>query len=196
MDDQQDPGVSTSVSPQDCDAPTEQSIVATKRRHSSGSPPQGASQRLRRRLETSEAGSTYTNIVHSGGTAQYGNTYHSGPSPDERTLQAILESLRYDGMHARRDTLDAPSKGTFDWKFLKGAVDLVVREHVYESIERDNLSETRETIIDPVTQTFDISFRSWLEQDAGGLFCFTGKPGAGKSTLMYGYPTHSSAMKH
>lgn len=99
-------------------------------------------------------------------------------------------------MHDRRDALDAPSKGTFDWKFLEGPVDLPVGEHVREIYTGNNTSEPWETIIDPVTQTFDISFRSWLEQDAGELFCFTGKPGAGESTLMYGYPPLPSAMKH
>ena len=43
-----------------------------------------------------------------------------GQSSDERALEAILDSLRYEGMTDRRDTGAEAQEGTFDWTFLEG----------------------------------------------------------------------------
>jgi dephospho-CoA kinase len=63
-------------------------------------------------------GNDYNNIRIEGGRTILGNVY--GQSPDERALEAILDSLRYDGMTDRRDTLAEAQEGTFDWTFLEG----------------------------------------------------------------------------
>jgi hypothetical protein len=62
-------------------------------------------------------GNDYNNIRIEGGRTILGNVY--GQSPDERALEPILDSLRYDGMTDRRDTLAEAQEGTFDWTFLE-----------------------------------------------------------------------------
>jgi hypothetical protein len=74
-------------------------------------------------------------------------------------------------------------------------------EHYNEGGERDGASDSEEENIDDdandesgseddlwhSTKTIDGAFTHWLatDKEEGGLFCFMGKPGSGKSTLMY-----------
>jgi hypothetical protein len=70
-------------------------------------------------------GNDYNNIHIEGGCTILGKIY--GQSSDERALEAILESLRYDGMTDRRDTLAEAQEGTFDWTFLEGKTQFLTR---------------------------------------------------------------------
>lgn len=105
---------------------------------------------------------------------QFGDTHHHGQSSDERAMNAILESLSYPGMTSRRDALAEAHEGTFDWTFLEGETEFVSHRDILQS------GEYYDTV-----HKVDMNFGSWLRCDSGGLFCFTGKPGAGKSTFMY-----------
>ena len=73
-------------------------------------------------------GNDYNNIHIEGGRTILGNVY--GQSPDERALDAILDSLRYDGMTDRRDTLAEAQEGTFDWAFLEGKTKFLKRRRI------------------------------------------------------------------
>jgi hypothetical protein len=105
---------------------------------------------------------------HIGGNSrvQMGDAYHQyGPSPDERALSAILESLSYPGMYDRRDNLAEAHEGTFDWAFLDGETRIPTGRQAHHRI--------------------DVSLKAWLHKTRGGLFCVKGKAGSGKSTFMY-----------
>jgi hypothetical protein len=120
---------------------------------------------------------SYTNIHNSGSSrVQLGDSHnYYGPSPDEQAFRSVLESLRYDGMDDRRDRLNSAGSGTFEWALARGQVEFVTsRDHWFRG---EGTLYTR-------TKTIDISFTNWLSQEDGGLFCFLGKPGSGKSTLM------------
>lgn len=103
-----------------------------------------------------------------------GNIHNHGQTKDERAMDAILESLSYPGMAHRRDALAEAHQGTFDWTLLEGDTKFPLRHD----------SRFMEEHGDSVNKV-EMKFSSWLRDEAGGLFCFTGKPGAGKSTLMY-----------
>lgn len=123
----------------------------------------------------SRTGNSYTNSHFSGNSRVHqGNVYNQyGSSPDEKAVGSVLESLSYEGMNDRKDRLKDAQRGTFDWALAEGEVEVVTDRTGY----RGNY-HTR-------TKTIDVSFTRWLEGEPGGLFCFMGKPGSGKSTLMY-----------
>lgn len=124
--------------------------------------------------EASRHGNQYGPIFNFGGRSHQGNTYNVSPSSDERTLLSILESLEYPGMHERRDTLTDAERGTFKWALAEEEMEVVSER--YLSYRGD---------WDTSTKKINIGFKRWLEGDEEGLFCFMGKPGSGKSTLMY-----------
>jgi hypothetical protein len=119
---------------------------------------------------------SYTNIYNSGSSrVQLGDSHnYYGPSPDEQAFRSVLDSFRYEGMDDRRDHLNSAEEGTFEWALAEGEVEFVTSRDHYGG-------ETFYTS----TKTIDMSFTNWLSQEDGGLFCFMGKPGSGKSTLMY-----------
>jgi hypothetical protein len=125
-------------------------------------------------------GNDYSNIHIEGGRTILGNVY--GESSDERTLRTILDSLSYDGMTDRRDTLAEAQEGTFDWTFLEGKTRFLKRRRKgHEGDEFENVQ---------------MNFKTWLEADDEGLFCIMGKPGSGKSTFMYVHGiTHMTSTK-
>jgi dephospho-CoA kinase len=121
-------------------------------------------------------GNDYINVhIEGGARAILGNVY--GQSSDERALAAILESLRYEGMTDRRDTVAEAQNGTFDWTFLEGKTEIVTRRW----IDRKGVSQE-------YSEAVQMSFKAWLETDDEGLFCVMGKPGSGKSTFMCVHP--------
>jgi dephospho-CoA kinase len=116
-------------------------------------------------------GNDYNNIHIEGGRIVLGNVY--GQSPDERAFAAILDSLRYDGMTDRRDTLAEAQEGTFDWTFLEGETKFLRRRWMdHKGVVQDDFRKV------------EMSFKAWLEARDEGLFCVMGKPGSGKSTFM------------
>ena len=124
-------------------------------------------------MSTATGGRTYDNIhAADNSRVHLGDVYNGYRSPDERALDAILESLRYPGMNDRRDALAEAHETTFDWTFLDGEVDFL---HNRWFCFDDEYEEW---------QTFDMNFKSWLQQENQGLFCIAGKPGSGKSTFM------------
>lgn len=123
--------------------------------------------------EASRHGNRYGPIFNFGGRSHQGNNYNFGPTSDERTLLSILESLEYPGMDDRRDTLTEAENGTFKWALAEEEMEFVTNKDVYNG-----------KVLTQST-TIDIGFTRWLECDEDGLFCFMGKPGSGKSTLMY-----------
>jgi hypothetical protein len=106
------------------------------------------------------------------GSAHLGDVYHYKPSPEERALNAILESLEYPGMHDRRDALTEAHEGTFDWTFLDGETQFVERRSEFGNEQFDRL------------RTVNMNFKSWIENKDGDMYCVVGKPGSGKSTFM------------
>jgi hypothetical protein len=116
-------------------------------------------------------GNDYTNINIQGGRTILGNVY--GQTPDERAFAVILDSLCYDGMTDRRDTVAEAQDGTFDWTFLEGETKFLKRR----SMDEEGVSQER-------SEDVQMNFKAWLEADDEGLFCVMGKPGSGKSTFM------------
>jgi hypothetical protein len=117
-------------------------------------------------------GHLYDGVHVVGGRAQLGDVYHYEPSPEERALEAVLESLKYPGMLDRRDVLTEAHQGTFDWKFLEGDTQFVEKRYEGGDGEYDRF------------RNVDMNFKSWLHDTDEGLFCILGKPGSGKSTFM------------
>jgi hypothetical protein len=77
-------------------------------------------------------------------------------------------------MHDRRDTLAEGHEETFDWTFLEGETQILTDRLVcYDQNFRDSF------------HTINVNFKSWLQEEHGGLFCVMGKAGSGKSTFMY-----------
>jgi hypothetical protein len=117
-------------------------------------------------------GHFYDNLQVSGGRVQLGDVYHYKPSPEEQALNAILDSLRYPGMHDRRDTLTEAHEGTFDWTFLEGETQFVEERVKWGDGKYDRF------------RTVDMNFKSWLQDEDRGMYCVVGKPGSGKSKFM------------
>jgi hypothetical protein len=117
-------------------------------------------------------GHLYDSLQVSGGCVQLGDVYHYKPSPEEQALNAVLESLRYPGMHDRRDAVTEAHEGTFDWAFLEGETQFIEERGVdgYERFDR--------------SRTVDMNFKSWLQDKDQGMYCVVGKPGSGKSKFM------------
>jgi dephospho-CoA kinase len=127
-------------------------------------------------------GNDYNNIHIEGGRTILGNVY--GQSSDERALAAIFDSLRYDGMTDRRDTLAEAQEGTFDWTFLEGETKFLTQRWVdHKGVSHDQFEDVQ------------MNFKAWLEADDTDLFCVMGKPGSGKSTFMCVYPGESFVIK-
>jgi hypothetical protein len=98
-------------------------------------------------------------------------------SPTDRELQAanqraILKALRFDMMDQRNDDITNASTETFEWLLKKDDNDVQ---------EKSNPHLT-------------CTFRNWLAS-SGGIFHISGKPGAGKSTLMKFLCNHEETMK-
>jgi len=102
-----------------------------------------------------------------------GDSYHHEPSPQERAISAVLESLEYPGMHDRRDAVAEAHEGTFDWTFLEGETQFVEMRNKWGDASFDKF------------QSVNMNFKSWLHDTDEELFCIIGKPGSGKSTFMY-----------
>ncbi len=81
---------------------------------------------------------------------------------------AILKSLAFRSNVARHDTIPEAHQRTFSWVF--------------------SAPESEET------SSSDLSLRAWLER-GNGIFWVSGKPGAGKSTLMKFIADHESAQE-
>jgi hypothetical protein len=181
-------------------------------------------------MAASRSGHIYTNIRSSDTSRNHlGDVYNQyGPSPDQKAFQAVLDSLRYDGMDDRRDRLNSAERGTFEWALAGRNIedvgdcddasddddDDVERDVESDSMHFDNGSERgsgsndggeyTDNEDDPEltdgeddednlwhsTKIVDEAFTDWLisEEEGGSLFCFMGKPGSGKSTLMYDFP--------
>ena len=126
----------------------------------------------------SHSGHSYSDIHSSGASRNHlGDVYHQhGPSPDQQALNAVLDSLRYDGMDDRRDRLNSAERGTFEWALAK-------RDESDEQRDR----EQHDDDLWLRSKTIDKTFTDWLvaDEENNGLFCFMGKPGSGKSTLIY-----------
>lgn len=122
----------------------------------------------------------YSNIYNSGASRNHlGDVYNQyGPSPDQQAFREVLDSLRYDGMDDRMDRLSSAERGTFEWALA-------------ERDEGDKERDCERHNVDPRSRskTIDMRFTNWLvaNEEDNGLFCFMGKPGSGKSTLMYEY---------
>ena len=131
-------------------------------------------------MALSRSGHSYTNIHNSDASRNHlGDVYNQyGSSPDQKAFQAVLDSLRYDGMDDRMDRLSSAERGTFEWA-------LTERDEDEEEGEGDDDSE--EYSGHSWRSTIDQSFTAWLAADdeESNMFCFMGKPGSGKSTLMY-----------
>lgn len=195
-------------------------------------------------MAASRPGHSYSNIHNSDSSRSHlGDVYNQyGPSRDQQAFQAVLESLRYDGMDDRRDRLNSAERGTFEWALAGRDADASTddasdeednkknneggehgndsddgEQENNENDKRDEESDEddrvggewggstddeydeentdgegdREYLEKDVfwhnTKTIDESFTDWLmsEEEEGSLFCFMGKPGSGKSTLMY-----------
>lgn len=116
----------------------------------------------------------------------------------------VLESLRYDEMDDRRDRLNSAERGTFNWMLAEGEAEFVERRSVYENSDDDEYGQNegsfeddahsgdnahseydRNSPSDVKTTMIDMNFAKWLAAGEKIPFCFMGKPGSGKSTLMY-----------
>lgn len=135
----------------------------------------------------SRSGHSYSNIYNSDASRSHlGDVYNQyGPSLDQQAFRAVLDSLRYDGMDNRRDRLNSAERGTFEWalaeRVVSGDDD---GKHTNDEYDED-YADARD--LWHSTKTIDGAFTDWLVSDGeeGNLFCFMGKPGSGKSTLMY-----------
>jgi hypothetical protein len=123
----------------------------------------------------SHGGHSYTNSYISGSSRVHmGDAHHyHGPSPDERAFSSMLESLYYEGMNDRRNRLSSAERGTFAWALAEGDV---AERIIWPAPEGIFYTDTKHTHAD---------FKGWLRGQDENMFCFMGKPGSGKSTLMY-----------
>lgn len=66
----------------------------------------------------SGSGNVWSGIeIRGSGKVQLGNSYHSGPSEDDKILSAILESLNYPEMGQRGHEVPDAGAKTFEWLF-------------------------------------------------------------------------------
>jgi hypothetical protein len=117
-------------------------------------------------------GYQYQSVHVSGDRVHLGDVYHYEPPPEERAFNAVLESLKYPGMHDRRDALNEAHEGTFDWTFLEGETRFVKERDENGNAESDHF------------RFVDMNFKTWLQDTEQNLFRVVGKPGSGKSTFM------------
>lgn len=126
----------------------------------------------------SRQGHSYTNVYnHDNSRSHLGDVYNNyGPSPDQLAFSAMLDSLRYDGMDDRLNRLNSAERGTFEWALAEKDVN-----------DEDNEGETYNLNSWSRSKAVGEAFTTWLsaEEEEGSLFSFMGKPGSGKSTLMY-----------
>lgn len=138
------------------------------------------------------AGRIYQNIQSADNSRMHlGDVYHDHRSPDERALEAILDSLSYPGMTDRRDALAEAHEKTFGWTLS------VPRDKSQSDDSNEDSDDSDEDSYDSDEDghaTSHAKLNSWLQQDANGLFCVMGKPGSGKSTFMCVQPiaTHGN----
>jgi len=89
----------------------------------------------------SRPGHSYSNIYNSDNSRNhFGDAYyHYGPPPDQQAFQAVLDSLRYDGMDDRLNRLDSAERGTFEWALAGGDVETEIQqyEESYDDGEAD-----------------------------------------------------------
>jgi hypothetical protein len=150
----------------------------------------------------SRSGHNYSDIHNFGASRNHlGDVYNQyGPSPDQQAFRAVLDSLRYDGMDDRMDRLSSAEAGTFEWA-------LAGRDGDGGALDKDDAGDEdggkddednewyNEGDLWHSTKTIDSAFTNWLVSDEGegNLFCFMGKPGSGKSTLMYAFSKDKTA---
>ena len=181
----------------------------------------------------SRHGHSYTNVNnHDNSRSHLGDVYNNyGPSPDQQAFNAVLESLRYDGMDDRLNRLNSAERGTFEWALAERNVGLIPRcQHGNEKGKQDDGGRERDSgsgsdedeahmdyeddgqhtddddyhsdssSDDPWQRIRNVgeTFTKWLASDdeEGNLFCFMGKPGSGKSTLMYESLLRNFANEH
>lgn len=153
----------------------------------------------------SRSGHSYSNIHNSDASRSHlGDVYNQyGPSLDQQAFRAVLGSLCYDGINDRMDRLNSAEAGTFEWALAgrdgddgvldeddasdgDGQEDDDDNEYDNQGGGRGSDSDDGEDDLWHSTKTIDRAFTDWLVSDGGedDLFCFMGKPGSGKSTLM------------
>lgn len=183
-------------------------------------------------MAASRPGHSYSNIHNSDSSRSHlGDVYNQyGPSPDQQAFQAVLESLRYDGMDDRRDRLNSAERGTFEWALAERSVESTMGRYegaeededgeryadcdkngirnddddentdndYNEAFAYDRYDEDFADAYDPwhSSKTIDGAFTDWLvsDEEEDNLFCFVGKPGSGKSTLMYASSKDKTAI--
>jgi hypothetical protein len=104
-------------------------------------------------------GHHYDSVHVSGDRTHLGDVYHYEPSPEERAFNAVLESLKYPGMHDRRDALNEAHEGTFDWTFLEGETRFVEERIKFGDRQCDRF------------RTVNMDLKSWLENKDGDMYC-------------------------
>lgn len=137
--------------------------------------------------EASNSPTTYQNIYVGGtGPTQLGSSYYQGPSEEERNIQAILESLRYEGMDDRGKSLGQPGSRSYEWIF-----DSQNPHPAHFNIPTCHTREESWWLGE--SRAAGESLKAWLSSGTQPLFWITGKPRSGKSVLMkflrYHWPT-------
>lgn len=102
--------------------------------------------------------------------------------------QRILESIRFEGIHQRDDSVYYPHESTFNW--------LLTDDTIMETEESFNLTQPtqRDQIQMNEMKTHSRArFFDWLGSSEG-IFHISGKLGSGKSTLMKLLGTHTKTQ--
>ncbi|KAL8392276.1 hypothetical protein RB595_002465 [Gaeumannomyces hyphopodioides] len=97
----------------------------------------------------------------------------SGADSDLVIRGTILDSLRFGGMEDRERAIATPFRGTFEWIFMPR--------------DSENICVSREA------SWLDLC--SWVREDSNRVYWITGKPAAGKSTLMRHIQQHPALKK-
>lgn len=97
----------------------------------------------------------------------------SGTDSDLVIRATILGNLRFHGMEDREGAISTPSEGTFEWIFMPR--------------DSENIWAPREA------SWLDLC--SWVREDSDRVYWVTGKPAAGKSTLMRHIQQHPALNK-
>lgn len=125
----------------------------------------------------SRHGHSYINVNNSDNSRSHlGDVYnYYGLTPDQQAVGAVLDSLHYDGMDDRLNRLESAECGTLDWALTEQDLD-----------DEDNEDERCDLGSECRPKTIGKAFTTWLlaDDEEGSMFCFMGKPGSGKSTLM------------